>query len=270
MWNFSWKKFAKTQRFCTLWLLTTLISREKLENFSRLTLALILKGDSGNGLFDCKVLSRQHAMIIYEDERFFILDTGSSNGTFVNNIRLSKTGEESKMTEIFNGDIIRFGSDIVDKVNSTPITVNLSLKCLWKLSSLDKRKNIIKLQCLFWFDNVTEEFSRENVKFISYLIFSRQIATFVLNFVQFWIFSVFQRSRDQFPLFWLVKAKNARDFFMLWAKLRPLANWFWLVKTQNYCFVYNSGKIERRIFHIFVNPEFVWIFGEKWRKRGKR
>ena len=76
-----------------------------------------MKGDSGNGLFDCKVLSRQHAMIIYEDERFFILDTGSSNGTFVNNIRLSKTGEESKMTEIFNGDIIRFGSDIVDKVN---------------------------------------------------------------------------------------------------------------------------------------------------------
>ena len=75
------------------------------------------KGDSSNGLFDCKVLSRQHAMIIYEDERFFILDTGSSNGTFVNNIRLSKTGEESKMTEIFNGDIIRFGSDIVDKVN---------------------------------------------------------------------------------------------------------------------------------------------------------
>ena len=28
----------------------------------------------------------------------------------------SQTGEESKMTEIFTGDIIRFGSDIVDKV----------------------------------------------------------------------------------------------------------------------------------------------------------
>ena len=85
---------------------------------NRKTFSFFLKGDSGNGLFDCKVLSRQHAMIIYEDERFFILDTGSSNGTFVNNIRLSKTGEESKMTEIFNGDIIRFGSDIVDKVNN--------------------------------------------------------------------------------------------------------------------------------------------------------
>ena len=41
--------------------------------------------------------------------------SGSSNGTFVNNIRLSKSGEESKMTEIFTNDILRFGSDIVDK-----------------------------------------------------------------------------------------------------------------------------------------------------------
>ena len=40
---------------------------------------------------------------------------GSSNGTFVNNIRLSKGGEESKMTEVFTNDILRFGSDIVDK-----------------------------------------------------------------------------------------------------------------------------------------------------------
>ena len=86
------------------------------KSFSRIFLPFF-QADSGNGLFDCKVLSRQHAMIIYEDDRFFILDTGSSNGTFVNNIRLSKTGEESKMTEIFTGDIIRFGSDIVDKVS---------------------------------------------------------------------------------------------------------------------------------------------------------
>ena len=82
------------------------------------TFFFLFKADSSNGLFDCKVLSRQHAMLIYEDERFYILDTGSSNGTFVNNIRLSKTGEESKMTEVFTGDIIRFGSDIVDKVRN--------------------------------------------------------------------------------------------------------------------------------------------------------
>ena len=46
-------------------------------------------------------------MILYEDNKFLLVDTGSSNGTFVNNIRLSKTGAESDMTEIFTGDIIR-------------------------------------------------------------------------------------------------------------------------------------------------------------------
>ena len=57
--------------------------------------------------FPNQVLSKAHAMILYEDNKFLLVDTGSSNGTFVNNIRLSKTGAESDMTEIFTGDIIR-------------------------------------------------------------------------------------------------------------------------------------------------------------------
>ena len=32
--------------------------------------------------------------------------------------RLSKSGEESKLTRIYTGDVIRFGSDVVDKVQS--------------------------------------------------------------------------------------------------------------------------------------------------------
>ena len=56
-------------------------------------------------------------MLLYEtdESRFFLLDTGSSNGTFVNNIRLSKSGSESELTEVFTGDILRFGSDVLDK-----------------------------------------------------------------------------------------------------------------------------------------------------------
>ena len=56
-------------------------------------------------------------MLLYEtdESRFFLLDTGSSNGTFVNNIRLSKSGTESELTEVFTGDILRFGSDVLDK-----------------------------------------------------------------------------------------------------------------------------------------------------------
>ena len=75
------------------------------------------QADSSNGFFDCKVLSRAQAMILFEDEKFFLIDTGSSNGSFVNNIRLSKAGEESKLTRIYTNDVLRFGSDVLDKVN---------------------------------------------------------------------------------------------------------------------------------------------------------
>ena len=76
----------------------------------------MFQSESYNGLFDCKVLSRQHALLLCEEGRFYVMDTGSSNGTFVNNIRLSKSLEESKMTEIFTNDLLRFGSDVLDKV----------------------------------------------------------------------------------------------------------------------------------------------------------
>lgn len=77
------------------------------------------KSESTNGYFDCKVLSKAHALLLCEDGKFFLLDTGSSNGTFVNNIRLSRAGQESGLTEVFTGDILRFGSDVVDKTKKT-------------------------------------------------------------------------------------------------------------------------------------------------------
>jgi len=82
------------------------------------------RSDSGNCFFDCKVLSRAHAKILFEDGKFYLFDTGSSNGSFVNNIRLSKCGEESKVTQIYTGDLIRFGSDVVDKAK------NVTQKCI--------------------------------------------------------------------------------------------------------------------------------------------
>jgi len=82
------------------------------------------RSESGNGYFDCKVLSRNHATIMFDEGKFFLLDTGSSNGSFVNNIRLSKCGEESKLTQIYTGDLIRFGSDVVDKAK------NVTQKCI--------------------------------------------------------------------------------------------------------------------------------------------
>uniref|UniRef100_A0AC34GS23 FHA domain-containing protein n=1 Tax=Panagrolaimus sp. ES5 TaxID=591445 RepID=A0AC34GS23_9BILA len=67
-----------------------------------------------NAIFDCKVLSRNHAIVWLEDDSFFIKDTKSSNGTFINNSRLSNSGDESAPTPLASGDILQLGVEIVD------------------------------------------------------------------------------------------------------------------------------------------------------------
>lgn len=46
--------------------------------------------------------------------QFFLQDTKSSNGTFINNQRLSKGSEESPPRELFSGDIVQFGVDVME------------------------------------------------------------------------------------------------------------------------------------------------------------
>lgn len=67
-----------------------------------------------SGIFDCKVLSRNHALLWHENGKFYLQDTKSSNGTFVNNHRLSKSGEESKPQEVFSRDVVQFGVDVIE------------------------------------------------------------------------------------------------------------------------------------------------------------
>ncbi|CEF70370.1 Sarcolemmal membrane-associated protein [Strongyloides ratti] len=70
-----------------------------------------------NAVFDCKVLSRHHAIMWWEEGTFYIKDTKSSNGTYVNNERLSKTAEESAPKALYSGDIIQLGVEIIDSSN---------------------------------------------------------------------------------------------------------------------------------------------------------
>ena len=46
--------------------------------------------------------------------QFYIQDTKSSNGTFINNQRLCKSGEESPVREVFSGDLIQFGVEVME------------------------------------------------------------------------------------------------------------------------------------------------------------
>ncbi|CAF95734.1 unnamed protein product, partial [Tetraodon nigroviridis] len=108
-----------------------------------------------NATFDCKVLSRNHALVWFDHKTgkvlehnnevvvltrslhsvaglclraetslskalkiaavgFYLQDTKSSNGTFINSQRLSRGSEESPPCEVLSGDIIQFGVDVTE------------------------------------------------------------------------------------------------------------------------------------------------------------
>ncbi|KAJ1728183.1 hypothetical protein LPJ61_004171 [Coemansia biformis] len=61
--------------------------------------------------FKSKVVSRSHAEVWSEGGRFYIRDTKSSSGTFLNHIRLSPPGVESPPHPLHDGDILQLGVD---------------------------------------------------------------------------------------------------------------------------------------------------------------
>ena len=89
------------------------------------------KPDTTNAVFACKVsafklktsscntysqvLSKSHAFFSFSGGHFYLKDTGSSNGSFINNFRLSKPGQSSLDSQLFSQDVVRFGSEVSDK-----------------------------------------------------------------------------------------------------------------------------------------------------------
>ncbi|KAH8202240.1 hypothetical protein TruAng_003617 [Truncatella angustata] len=61
--------------------------------------------------FKSKVVSRRHCEFWYEDGKWYIKDVKSSSGTFLNHIRLSPPGNESKPFIVNDGDIVQLGID---------------------------------------------------------------------------------------------------------------------------------------------------------------
>ncbi|KAI0127471.1 hypothetical protein BJ170DRAFT_373607 [Xylariales sp. AK1849] len=61
--------------------------------------------------FKSKVVSRRHCEFWHEDGKWYIKDVKSSSGTFLNHIRLSPPGNESKPFAVNDGDIVQLGID---------------------------------------------------------------------------------------------------------------------------------------------------------------
>jgi pSer/pThr/pTyr-binding forkhead associated (FHA) protein len=81
-----------------------------------------IKGNKKATEIDCwftsKVVSRLHAEIWTKDGQLCVKDVGSSSGTFLNGMRLSPTGKESRPYPLKQGDMIQFGVDFKGKADS--------------------------------------------------------------------------------------------------------------------------------------------------------
>lgn len=138
-----------------------------------------------NAIFDCKVLSRNHALLWYSSGKFYLQDTCSSNGTFVNNQRLSASGLESTPKEVCSGDIVQFGVDVVEstkKVTHGCIVATLKLylpdgkEAKASLStSVSLPAGNVSLEDLYKLNQVMQEASRREKALYSKLGYLQQL-----------------------------------------------------------------------------------------------
>nr|XP_033781742.1 sarcolemmal membrane-associated protein isoform X18 [Geotrypetes seraphini] len=101
-----------------------------------------------NATFDCKVLSRNHALVWFDHKtcKFYLQDTKSSNGTFINSQRLSRGSEESPPCEILSGDVIQFGVDVTENTRKVTHGCIVSTVKLFLPEGLEARRRTDVIQ----------------------------------------------------------------------------------------------------------------------------
>ncbi|ODV59557.1 Far10p ASCRUDRAFT_21123, partial [Ascoidea rubescens DSM 1968] len=104
-----------------------------------------VKPTQTNGYFDSRVLSRNHAQLYAEKSsgKIFIKDLGSSNGTFVNQNKIS-TDHNLSPCEIKVGDQIDLGFDIETHLNHRKISAkveSLTLIPLFNNKNINNNNN---------------------------------------------------------------------------------------------------------------------------------
>ncbi|KAJ3400734.1 hypothetical protein HDU80_006647 [Chytriomyces hyalinus] len=91
----------------------------------------LLEGQKDSPLniwYQSKVVSRSHAEIWIQDGQLFVKDSGSSSGTFLNKMRLSPSGKESKPFTIRENDLLVFGVDYKGKTDGDDLYKCVSVR----------------------------------------------------------------------------------------------------------------------------------------------
>jgi len=84
---------------------------------------------SGALYFKSKAVSRAHAEIrVVTDGKFFVRDTKSSFGTFLNGVRLSPANLESRLAELKDGDVLQLGVDLLGGHEDTDKCVKMRVE----------------------------------------------------------------------------------------------------------------------------------------------
>ena len=108
----------------------------------RIKISHLVAWDGGK-IFDCKVLSRNYALLWYDSFKFYIKDTKFYNRFhFIKNKRLGSSSEESIAHEVCSGDIKKFRVDVIESTKKLTQDVYLlhlnfiyySLEDLYKLN----------------------------------------------------------------------------------------------------------------------------------------
>lgn len=80
--------------------------------------------------------------VISEFFKFIIQDTGSSNGTFVNNERLGMVDAEP--TEVFSNDIVQFGVDVMENTRRETHGCIIATLKLYLPDGRERKSNVRK------------------------------------------------------------------------------------------------------------------------------
>ena len=79
--------------------------------------------------FKSKVVSRRHCEFWCEGSQWYVRDVGSSSGTFLNHVRCSQPGQQSKPFKVNDGDVVQLGIDFKGGEEMIFRCVKIRLEC---------------------------------------------------------------------------------------------------------------------------------------------